>query len=373
MDYRLGKLRRASAQFPRGQWCAVWYEDGVRRRYGLGVGLEKAEAEARRALAEFCAARDAALQRSKVWLIRDLVDAYHEDRRIEGVWSSSMKSHLQELKRYFGDLSLSDLAKPVVVAGETRTICHAYALDQEQGGRAKSTIRTRLMFLRAVLNWAERRRIIEHSPYVWVPSASPPRDIVASEDDVMRMLAACTNPRIKLFILLAVATGARRQAILDLTWDRVDLQRGIIDYRIPDPASVLRRRRRKGRSVVEIGESLRAVLAEARAQARTAYVIEYRNKPLSNQTLYDWWRDVVVRAGVDSRITPHVLRHSVATWLADRNVDMRKIQKLLGHHSIVITETVYAKYRKGYLQEAAQILDDAIEEARGNRPRHRDE
>ena len=79
--------------------------------------------------------------------------------------------------------------------------------------------------------------------------------------------------------------------------------------------------------------------------------------------LHRRWRSAgltaaIARAGLTHRkIGAHVLRHSTATWLADENVDMRKIQKMLGHRNIKTTDEIYAKYRRGYLSEAAAVID----------------
>lgn len=348
--YRLGELK--------GRYCAVWYEDGKRRRYRLGVSSKRPQNEGRAALTTFARLRDTAqLVEAGPLTIERIFKAYIEDRRQEGKNVKRQEWTWNLLAPTFGQLMPDDLeSKDIEVAGEYRTICHKYAYDLEMKGLARDTIWDRLAYLRTAINWAAKRKLISSKPDVWVPQKGKPRDIVIEEDEALKIIECCRLPHVRLFVLLAIGTGARKTAILQLTWDRVDFERNIIDYRRHEKKSILNKAGQKGRSIVEFDLVLELALKEAKEAARSQYVIEWAGGPVKD--IKKGLMAAIKRAGLEHRgIGAHVLRHSHATWLADENVDMRKIQKMLGHRNQKTTEEIYAKYRRGYLKEAATVIN----------------
>ena len=80
-------------------------------------------------------------------------------------------------------------------------------------------------------------------------------------------------PHVKLFAILAATTGARMGAILSLTWNQVDLDRGLIHYQRPTIF-----RTKKGRATTPINALARDVLKDAHAGATTPFVIEWAGR-----------------------------------------------------------------------------------------------
>lgn len=350
--YKLGKLR--------GNWCVVWKEGDKRRRYGLGVSLKRPVAEGVAALSAFVRRREAAqLVDSGPLTLEKIFKAYIEDRRKEGKSVKNQEWNWTSLAPTFGPLMPADVEIPVEVEGEMRTICHKYAVELAARGLARDTIWDRLSYLRTAINWAAKRNLIVEKPYVWVPQKGKPRDVVLEEAEFLEILSGCRQPHIRLFVLIAITTGARKTAILQLRWDRTDFERRIIDFRDRREKGILDKRGQKGRSVVEFGVALELALREAKEAARSEFVIEWAGGPVKD--IKKGLSAAVERAGLkDRKIGAHVLRHSTATWLADESIDMRKIQKMLGHRNIKTTEETYCKYRKGYLTEAANVINMKI-------------
>lgn len=228
----------------------------------------------------------------------------------------------------------------VIGSAVTREACRAYHQHRKSEGRSASTIATELALLRACLNW----RYGPAAPNLWIPPASPPRDHWLTKEQVRELLEATDTPHVRLFITLAASTGARAQAILDLTWDRVDFNAGTINYR---PAG--REITNKRRTIVPMNANARQALQEAHRARLSDHVVEYGGKPVGS--VKKALQRLSAKTGI--KVSPHVLRHSAAVWMAQADVPMAKIAQFLGHTKTAVTEAYYARYSPSYMQDAS--------------------
>jgi integrase len=209
------------------------------------------------------------------------------------------------------------------------------------------TVRNDLAVIRAALNWAERHKIIEKAPFIQMPPLPASTVGHITKAEFRKLLTGAVSPHIKLFMMIAAGTGARSNAILDLTWDRVDFYTGLITL---NPAE--RVQTSKYRATVPMNDQLRAALQEAKAGAMSDYVIEHGSEKLGS--IKKGFAATAKRAGV--KVSPHMLRHSAAVWMAEGGVPMAQIARFLGHTDSRITERVYAKFSPSFLANAAEAL-----------------
>jgi integrase len=220
----------------------------------------------------------------------------------------------------------------------------AYARQRAAEGAAAGTARTELQALRAALRW----RYGEKAPAVPLPQKAEPRERWLTRDESDRLLAHCERPHIRLAIMLGLHTGARIGAILGLTWERVDLARGLIDFREPGAT-----RTRKRKVAVPINEVLAPELAKARERATSAYVVEFAGKRVAR--IKNGIAATARRAKV-AGVTPHVFRHTAATWMAQAGVPLWQIAGMLGHSDAVMVAQVYGHHHPAHMAEAAAAL-----------------
>ena len=232
----------------------------------------------------------------------------------------------------------------------TEEDCKRYCDDRRNQGRKDGTIWTELGRLRSALRWAAKRGIIPSAPTIFRPPASLPRELRLSQIQARTFLTACALPHVRLFVILAMTTGARMSALLGLTWNQVNFESGLINL----AEGQALRRTQKRRAVVPMNQTARTALLEARTAATCDHVIEWNGKPVKSVTRA--LKAAGARCGLPW-ISAHVFRHSAASWMAQAGVSMDKIAALLGHSDSRITARVYARFAPDYLRDAAEALE----------------
>lgn len=305
----------------RGWWYAVWRAGGETHRRALRTQDGDA---AERALIDF-RARLAAPQDT----IAGIYAAYLADKGTERArWAWG------RLQAHFGHL------RPDQV---DRAASRAYRASRAADGVGPGTVHTELTYLRAALRWHDKAgpAIVE------LPPKPPPKSRHLTRDEYDRLLTAAKSPHVRLFIVLALATAGRMAAILALTWDRVDLDAGVVQ--LGDGT-----RMRKGRATVPLTERAKLALTEAAKGRTSAYVVEYAGGQVAK--IRKSFAAAAAAAGL-AWVTPHALRHTAAVWMAERGIPMAEIAQFLGHSDEKTTYRVYARFSPTYLRRAASALE----------------
>ncbi|WP_404799934.1 tyrosine-type recombinase/integrase [Qipengyuania atrilutea] len=258
-----------------------------------------------------------------------------KDRIADGARADRFKSHWTALEPTFGKRIGSEI---------TREDCRSYYRERKRLEYADSTIKTDLELLRACL----RHRYGASAPNIWIAPASRARDHWLTKEQAAMIVDLIDTPHIKLFVVLALATGARAGAILDLTWERVNFEQGLIDFRPPG-----RIQTNKRRNVVPMNNRARSALLEAQPAAMTGHVIEYAGKPVGS--VKKAIQRLSSRAGIP--FSPHTFRHTCAVWMAQDNVPMQLISQYLAHTSLRMTEQVYARYSPTFMRDASDATE----------------
>jgi integrase len=220
-------------------------------------------------------------------------------------------------------------------------------------GLGNSTIARVLTDLRSAIMRAWKRQEIDRPVHVITVQPDPGRDRVLEVEELGRLwAAAATEPHYaSMFLLLALGTGSRPGALLDLTREQVNLERGYIDLH---PPGTLRTSKR--RAIVPLAPVLRPWIATIPA----GHLVQLDGRPLGS--IKSAWRRIRTRAGLGPDVVPHVLRHTVATHLHRAGVAVDEIAMFLGHSTGRRTTERYLHHRPEHLAAARDAVQALISE-----------
>jgi integrase/recombinase XerC len=214
-----------------------------------------------------------------------------------------------------------------------------------EAGYAKSSIARRLASVRSFLRFGQREGWSKANPAKALrnPRKSHKLPHYLSSDEVGKLLAAPQGE---------AAMAIRDRAILETLYSaglRVSELVGLVDGDVDLSAGIVRvRGKGKRERLSPIGSyAARALarwlamrkLAPREKQGREAPV--FTNKfgtRLTTRSVARMLEKYLKVTGLDQRTSPHTLRHSFATHLLDRGADIRSVQELLGHKSLVTTQ-----------------------------------
>lgn len=270
--------------------------------------------------------------------VEELVDAYLTDKDKTAIRAVDLRGAWKQARATFGHL------RPDQV---TRDVCRAYRDGRYAAGRKANTVRKELEVVRAALNFHKKGA----ASVFELPSPPPPKERYLSRAEAKALLHACRRfSHVRAFVALSLATAARQSALLELTWDRVDFERNRITLALLDDEDEGRKRR----AVVPMNNRARRYLRVLYAGRTCNHVIEWGGHRVLS--IKKGFAGACERAGIVGA-TPHILRHTAASWMAEKGVDMFRISRFLGHSDTKVTERRYAKLHPDFLSDAADALD----------------
>lgn len=174
---------------------------------------------------------------------------------------------------------------------------------------------------------------------------------VLSATEVERLLAALDSARFRVFFTVVYATGLRVSEACRLETRDIDAARKVIHVRYGKGG--------KDRLVMlsaRLYAILRAYWAHERPPAPWLFASRTRGRHLNPDVARKALKLAAARAGLEKKITPHVLRHCFATHLLEGGTDLRVIQVLLGHDSIRTT-TRYVRVSTALISSTPSPLE----------------
>ncbi len=279
-----------------------------------------------------------------------LTDAYLDYARVErGLRPATITAYGHDLARfgaYLEERAVSSAIEPKHVTG--------YLVElSSQGVGVRSQARY-LSALRAAFRFGLRERLIDSNPTteVELPQMSKKLPSVLSFEDVTALLDAPDRStpaglRDAAMIHVLYACGLRVSELVGLQAEELNLGAGYL---------IVTGKGGKSR-VVPIGEVAVDLVDRYFTEVRPAWsatndgplFLTNRRAPMSRQGFWKLLRRHALAAGIERRISPHVLRHSFATHLLENGANLRVVQAMLGHADIATTQ-IYTHVGKKHLR-----------------------
>ena len=275
--------------------------------------------------------------------LHDLFTAYLGDVALEHQASTQYQQRMfyQMVLQEFGPLPLEDVTPDLLRAWKAQLTTRY----------ARSTVYRYMSFLSCALRYAVDCEWLAANPMAKIRKPSPGRGrvrfLTTAERD--RLLGACrasTNPALYPLVVLALATGARKNELRRLRWSEVDFTHGML--------RLLKTKGQTARSVPLLGEARQ--LLEALAQQRrpeVAWVFPGPHGRTPRDIEYAW-----TLARQQAQLTNfrfHDLRHTFASYMAMAGASLRDIADVLGHVKIAMTMQ-YAHLIEGHSTHAVERM-----------------
>lgn len=244
-----------------------------------------------------------------------------------------------KLARHFSDKDVSEMRFQD---------CLDYVLHRRRQKAAASTINREISIMKQFFVYLVRTGVIPASPAAELPIEKHmtvrDRWITPEEEE---KLILCAPHWFKPIIKFAAATGMRRGEIMLLTWKDIDITLKI--------ARVRKSKNDKPRNIPLTKRALEALEESRRRQepGTTWVFTNTRNHALDSQT-FDYGFLLIRRAAGIRDLHFHDLRHTFATRLVQRGVDLYVVQRLLGHSNPEMTQR--------YAHHSVESLRRAVEE-----------
>ena len=277
---------------------------------------------------------------------------------------NTLKAYRIDLRQYFKYIGKNDMSKEKI---------EEYITDLHKQYKQK-TVKRKIASVRAFYIYLEETEVIKESPIRRIrtkfkeerilPRIIPRKEIENLLNTMYRELKK--EKKEKRYILrdiavveLFFATGARVYELANIKQENVDLESGTIRFMGKGGKERL----------IQIGEkSVCNLLKEYYEKNRMAiqvcgyFFVNQRGKRFTEQSIRIMLKKYTKCAGIDRNITPHMFRHSFATYLIEEGVDISCVQQILGHSSIKTTQI--------YIHVAAKKQADILKELHPRKKMH---
>lgn len=233
-----------------------------------------------------------------------------------------------------------------------------YVSAMHEAQYARTSIARRLASMRGLFKFAQREGLVEQNPAKPLRNPRPHRKLphFLTTDEIQTLLSApdasaVMGLRDRAIFETMYSAGLRVSELVGISDGDLDLEDGLVRVKGKGKRERLSP---LGRYAVEAIEQWlgKRVLAKGKTPTATSPVFtnKFGNR-LTTRSVARMLEKYLLQTGLNLKTSPHTLRHSFATHLLDRGADIRSVQELLGHKSLVTTQ-IYTHLSTAGLRQA---------------------
>lgn len=253
----------------------------------------------------------------------------------------TLKAYRIDLRQYFEYVCVDETDKEKI----EEYITHLHKSYKQK------TVKRKIASIKAFYNYLEETEIIAESPFRKIKvkfkeTVTLPRIIPREEiEKLLNHMYQCLNENDKVshkhmlrdvaVIEVFFATGARVYEISNIREDSINLNTGLI--RLMGKGGKERYVQISNTSILEV---LKKYYDENEQAIKKSgyFFVNNRESRYTEQSIRLMLKKYTKQAGIERNITPHMFRHSFATYLIEEGVDVSCVQQILGHSSIKTTQ-----------------------------------
>lgn len=220
-----------------------------------------------------------------------------------------------------------------------------YVSALHDAGYAKTSIARRLASLRTFFKFAQREELADSNPAKPLRNPRPDRKLphFLSTQEVGKLLDAppANDPaglRDRAMLEVMYSAGLRVSELVGLNVGALDMEEGLARVRGKGRRERLSPIGSFALKAVQRYMKVRVVSPKEPAGTAAPLFTNRFGRRLTTRSVGRMLEKHLQASGLDTRTTPHTLRHSFATHLLDAGADIRSVQELLGHKSLVTTQ-----------------------------------
>lgn len=283
--------------------------------------------------------------------IDQFVKYLKEEKRLTGNSLDAYKRDMEMFQKYCNLRGIGDLIKV------ENTDVVAYLLHLSETGKSPSTSNRKLASIRAFYKYAMEKGMVNKNPAASVKAPKIERKeiefLTVDEVDTLLSMPDGKTPkdmRDKAILELMYATGIKVNELIAANVEDINLRIGFFTC----PGTIGKARivpiGRMARQAIEVYlDGARDVLVKDNPDERALFVNFYGNR-MSRQGLWKILKAYGKKAGLEDKITPHILRNSFAVHMVQNGADLKSLQELLGHEDISATQ-IYLSVMKNRIKD----------------------